>query len=706
MSTGHVKTGTKTVAQYYRVAGSGDTADFLAESYEIDETHDVADAGGVSVDRRTVFVDATLAKDIRSGKVVVPGMTPEQIIRQIARHEHDEISVLDGDNPVDVYDAAHEFGNVGEAIGVCAVIGSEDPYNAALADPVAACSVRFLANAETVNPPSTLWCGPHLDESDEDDTAILRILRAKDVADAFKASKKMLHYGVGDNECQTCVHFARIADRDGGVLGLCDIVCGLVRWDRHCDAWDDGDGDDDAGGADTDGDAGDADTRPPPPSPSSGRAGVGPFHQTGRTLSVIHSEKLQAYFSANSGKIAGIIGKTKFEALPFFDESAPGRPQPRKGTAFMPAILTPDAIVAAARAGKTARDLFFDESGARIAKAVGLAAGIEASQSLDPDRSAEFVISTGALDRYNSTIAVDGWHTDAYQANPVVLWAHDDSIPAIGRAANIRKDGGALRSSVTFAQPDDHPLADTIYRLVKGKFINAASVGWIPLKYSFVEGGDRGYGVDYEEQELLEWSVVNIPANPECLVGARSVGIDTRPLLVWAERTLDLGGLAAIPRPELEALRKAAGAPVVSRRARSPGGAERHPGTTDGNDTAAPPPLTIDAISKAMRDAVADVRAGRVLSGENADCLRAAHDCMQAASTAHETAAGHIAKACDLVRSVLDKNDPDDPDYDPADDGGNLDDDQQNAAEAAATAAAAARLRKAKALKLKAESGA
>ena len=134
------------------------------------------------------------------------------------------------------------------------------------------------------------------------------------------------------------------------------------------------------------------------------------------------------------------------------------------------------------------------------------------------------MISTGALDRYNSTIAVDGWQTENFEKNPVVLWAHDDSIPAIGRAANVRVEGGRLKSRATFAERDVHPLADTVYQLIKGRFIGAASVGWIPLEYKFVEDGERGFGIDFLEQELLEWSVVNIPANPDCLVGARSLG--------------------------------------------------------------------------------------------------------------------------------------------------------------------------------------
>jgi HK97 family phage prohead protease len=220
----------------------------------------------------------------------------------------------------------------------------------------------------------------------------------------------------------------------------------------------------------------------------------------------------------------------------------------------MTARLSPIEAAARLRTGEKIRDLFFDGSGQPKAKLAGLEGQVAVRSLLDPaDRGVEFTISTGSLDRYNSMIAPQGWRFDNYNKNAVVLWAHDDSIPAIARADNVRIEGSTLRSRATFATRDIHPLADTVYQLIKGQFINAASVGWIPLDYKLGEDGR----VDYLEQELLEWSVVNIPANPECLVQARSFGIDTRPIAEWAERSLDLA-VTHEPRTRLEALRAAA----------------------------------------------------------------------------------------------------------------------------------------------------
>ncbi len=226
--------------------------------------------------------------------------------------------------------------------------------------------------------------------------------------------------------------------------------------------------------------------------------------------------------------------------------------------ACMPQILKPSDVAQRLAAGEEVDAIFIDAAGGYKAKLLGPEAAV--SVGTEADRSVDFVISSEAVDRYTDIISLGGWKTQNYVRNPVVLWAHDDSIPAIARGSNIRIEDKALRSTAIFAEKEFHPLADTIYNLIKGKFISAASVGFVPLKAKAAAGKDRPYGIDILEQELLEWSVVNIPANPECLVNARSVGIDCAPLIGWAERVLDKGGMLLIPRDELEALRKAAGA--------------------------------------------------------------------------------------------------------------------------------------------------
>jgi hypothetical protein len=82
-------------------------------------------------------------------------------------------------------------------------------------------------------------------------------------------------------------------------------------------------------------------------------------------------------------------------------------------------------------------------------------------------RTATFTVSTGAVDRDNDTIAPDGWDLKDYKKNPVVLWAHNPSIPPIGKSSGTSVKDGALVSTATFAAKEVHELADTVFRLIQ-----------------------------------------------------------------------------------------------------------------------------------------------------------------------------------------------------------------------------------------------
>ena len=147
-------------------------------------------------------------------------------------------------------------------------------------------------------------------------------------------------------------------------------------------------------------------------------------------------------------------------------------------------------------------------------------------------RTIDFTISTGAVDRDRDTIDPAGWKLTAFRKNPVVQWAHDYAMPPIGRATKIRVDGDALKATAEFATAEVYPFAETIYQLLKGGFLQATSVGFRPLKHNWND--ERG-GVDFASQELLEFSIVPVPANADCLMEGKAAGIDIAPMREWGE---------------------------------------------------------------------------------------------------------------------------------------------------------------------------
>jgi hypothetical protein len=81
---------------------------------------------------------------------------------------------------------------------------------------------------------------------------------------------------------------------------------------------------------------------------------------------------------------------------------------------------------------------------------------------------------------------------------------------------NIFVSGDRLIGDVKFADAETYGFADQIFRLIKKGYITAGSVGFIPLDFTFSE--DRRSGIDFHRQELLEFSVVPVPANSNALV--------------------------------------------------------------------------------------------------------------------------------------------------------------------------------------------
>lgn len=150
-------------------------------------------------------------------------------------------------------------------------------------------------------------------------------------------------------------------------------------------------------------------------------------------------------------------------------------------------------------------------------------------------RALRFTISTGSVDREQDVIAITGWDLKNYLRNPVVLWGHDAARLPIGRAFDVAIEDSALKASIEFI-PADTPegglFAESVYRLARSGFIAATSVGFRPLKWDFTRDPTRGAddwfpGIDFEEQELVELSVVTVPANPEALMDAPAPGEGT-----------------------------------------------------------------------------------------------------------------------------------------------------------------------------------
>lgn len=133
------------------------------------------------------------------------------------------------------------------------------------------------------------------------------------------------------------------------------------------------------------------------------------------------------------------------------------------------------------------------------------------------------VISSEKIDRYGDVIKLDGWELENFMANPVVLWGHNGRQFPIGKALRIYKQDGKLLADGKFAPEGIYEEADVARKLYATGYLNATSVGFIGKEGGYVKNYTDSEGKVYAEvfvytkAELLEFSFVTIPANPEAL---------------------------------------------------------------------------------------------------------------------------------------------------------------------------------------------
>ena len=127
-----------------------------------------------------------------------------------------------------------------------------------------------------------------------------------------------------------------------------------------------------------------------------------------------------------------------------------------------------------------------------------------------------FVVSTDEVDRHGDTISVEGWRLAAYMRNPVFLWAHNYTRPAIGRAVDLWKEDHRLMAMMEFAPTE---FAREVATLYQAGYQKGVSVGFRPLQYDVRWDRQTGeaLGVHFVEQELLEISAAPVPANQSAL---------------------------------------------------------------------------------------------------------------------------------------------------------------------------------------------
>ena len=147
------------------------------------------------------------------------------------------------------------------------------------------------------------------------------------------------------------------------------------------------------------------------------------------------------------------------------------------------------------------------------------------------DEGFAWTLSTFDLDRHGERIDPMGWDFKRFMENPVVEWSHRYDIPAIGKIENLISDSTGLHGVIVFNGKEYDPFAWSIEQRIKAGSIRAGSVGFrvMEIEIPSKEDSKDGTCLIFRKQELLEFSICNVPANPYALskqgIGNREWGI-------------------------------------------------------------------------------------------------------------------------------------------------------------------------------------
>jgi hypothetical protein len=187
----------------------------------------------------------------------------------------------------------------------------------------------------------------------------------------------------------------------------------------------------------------------------------------------------------------------------------------------------------------------------------------KAPASWDPtSRKGRFVMSAKAKDRDGDVVFTDGIDLTEFTKNPICLLNHRSSDP-IGTWNDIAKGSELMEGDASLGPAGTSSEIDKAAGLIGAGILRASSIGFIPktVKRIVLEDGTPTWSFEIIECELVECSLVSIPANPMAL----AKGSKDEPLALardLIEEVLDCyvkdpaTGLI-VPKAEYEAAHKA-----------------------------------------------------------------------------------------------------------------------------------------------------
>lgn len=166
----------------------------------------------------------------------------------------------------------------------------------------------------------------------------------------------------------------------------------------------------------------------------------------------------------------------------------------------------------------------------------------------------EFVLSDATVDCHGDIVEPGGWDLQRFKQNPVALWDHgkDPTIgrKPIGRWEDVRVERGKLLGRLVPVPTGPDPAVNGVITSLQSGFLRAVSVGFLPkVPPEPIDKNNPYGGQRFKKQELLETSLVAVPANPAAILQAKSLNISDETISRIFGEQAEIKQRAMVPNP-------------------------------------------------------------------------------------------------------------------------------------------------------------
>jgi HK97 family phage prohead protease len=149
-------------------------------------------------------------------------------------------------------------------------------------------------------------------------------------------------------------------------------------------------------------------------------------------------------------------------------------------------------------------------------------------------REFKFTASTDQLARDGHVLLPSGLQLGNYRRNPIILWQHNPAQP-VARCTQIGVVDGELRGTAEFAPLRTTALADEVCGLVKSGVVSSLSIGFDPIEAEPLDRKKPRGGQRISRADLLEISLVSLPADTGAMITERYMRTRSLPADVSAQ---------------------------------------------------------------------------------------------------------------------------------------------------------------------------